>query len=70
MMPLALAECAFYAHAKRDATPNDGFAVSAAGLLGIAMDMSIQLQAAATGAICTLSLSFNNDDANAEILNR
>ena len=34
------------------------------------MDMSIQLQAAATGAICTLSLSFNNDDANAEILNR
>ena len=28
--------------------------------LGIAMDMSIQLQAA-TGAICTLSLSFNND---------
>ena len=29
-------------------------------LLGIAMDMSIQLQAA-NGAICTLSLSFNND---------
>jgi 2-hydroxy-4-carboxymuconate semialdehyde hemiacetal dehydrogenase len=28
--------------------------------LGIAMDMSIQLQAA-TGALCTLSLSFNND---------
>ena len=28
--------------------------------LGIAMDMSIQLQAA-SGAICTLSLSFNND---------
>jgi len=28
--------------------------------LGIAMDMSIQL-AAANGAICTLSLSFNND---------
>ena len=28
--------------------------------LGIAMDMSIQLRAA-TGAICTLSLSFNND---------
>jgi 2-hydroxy-4-carboxymuconate semialdehyde hemiacetal dehydrogenase len=28
--------------------------------LGIAMDMSIQLQAS-TGAICTLSLSFNND---------
>jgi len=28
--------------------------------LGIAMDMSIQLKAA-TGAICTLSLSFNND---------
>ena len=28
--------------------------------LGIAMDMSIQLQAA-NGAICTLSLSFNND---------
>jgi len=28
--------------------------------LGIAMDMSIQLQSA-TGAICTLSLSFNND---------
>ena len=30
--------------------------------LGIAMDMSIQLQAA-NGAICTLSLSFNNDGA-------
>ncbi len=29
-------------------------------VLGIAMDMSIQLQAA-NGAICTLSLSFNND---------
>jgi 2-hydroxy-4-carboxymuconate semialdehyde hemiacetal dehydrogenase len=29
-------------------------------LLGIAMDMSIQLRAA-SGAICTLSLSFNND---------
>ena len=29
-------------------------------ILGIAMDMSIQLQAA-NGAICTLSLSFNND---------
>jgi 2-hydroxy-4-carboxymuconate semialdehyde hemiacetal dehydrogenase len=29
-------------------------------VLGIAMDMSIQLQAS-TGAICTLSLSFNND---------
>ena len=29
--------------------------------LGIAMDMSIQLKAAANGAICTLSLSFNND---------
>ncbi len=29
-------------------------------VLGIAMDMSIQLQAA-SGAICTLSLSFNND---------
>ena len=29
-------------------------------LLGIAMDMSIQLKAA-NGAICTLSLSFNND---------
>jgi 2-hydroxy-4-carboxymuconate semialdehyde hemiacetal dehydrogenase len=29
-------------------------------VLGIAMDMSIQLKAA-TGAICTLSLSFNND---------
>ena len=29
-------------------------------LLGIAMDMSIQLQAE-SGAICTLSLSFNND---------
>ena len=29
-------------------------------VLGIAMDMSIQLQAA-IGAICTLSLSFNND---------
>jgi len=28
--------------------------------LGIAMDMGIQLQAA-NGAICTLSLSFNND---------
>jgi 2-hydroxy-4-carboxymuconate semialdehyde hemiacetal dehydrogenase len=28
--------------------------------LGIAMDMSIQLKAA-NGAICTLSLSFNND---------
>ena len=28
--------------------------------LGIAMDMSIQLKAA-SGAICTLSLSFNND---------
>ncbi len=28
--------------------------------LGIAMDLSIQLQAA-SGAICTLSLSFNND---------
>ncbi|MGZ8348179.1 MAG: oxidoreductase, partial [Allosphingosinicella sp.] len=28
--------------------------------LGIALDMSIQLKAA-TGAICTLSLSFNND---------
>ena len=28
--------------------------------LGIAMDMSIQLQAA-NGALCTLSLSFNND---------
>ena len=28
--------------------------------LGVAMDMSIQLQAA-NGAICTLSLSFNND---------
>ena len=28
--------------------------------LGIAMDMSIQLQAE-SGAICTLSLSFNND---------
>jgi 2-hydroxy-4-carboxymuconate semialdehyde hemiacetal dehydrogenase len=28
--------------------------------LGIAMDMSIQLQSA-TGALCTLSLSFNND---------
>ena len=28
--------------------------------LGVAMDMSIQLKAA-TGAICTLSLSFNND---------
>lgn len=28
--------------------------------LGIAMDMSVQLRAA-TGAICTLSLSFNND---------
>jgi 2-hydroxy-4-carboxymuconate semialdehyde hemiacetal dehydrogenase len=28
--------------------------------LGIAMDMSIQMKAA-TGAICTLSLSFNND---------
>ncbi|HEY8049728.1 MAG TPA: Gfo/Idh/MocA family oxidoreductase, partial [Ramlibacter sp.] len=30
--------------------------------LGIAMDMSIQLKAA-NGAICTLSLSFNNDGA-------
>ena len=30
------------------------------GTLGIAMDMSIQLKAA-NGAICTLSLSFNND---------
>ncbi|MBU6206801.1 MAG: Gfo/Idh/MocA family oxidoreductase [Alphaproteobacteria bacterium] len=30
--------------------------------LGIAMDMSIQLKAA-SGAICTLSLSFNNDGA-------
>lgn len=30
------------------------------GELGIAMDMSIQLKAA-SGAICTLSLSFNND---------
>ena len=29
-------------------------------MLGIAMDMSIQLKAA-TGAICTLSLSFNNE---------
>ena len=29
-------------------------------VLGIAMDMSIQLQAA-NGAVCTLSLSFNND---------
>ena len=29
--------------------------------LGIAMDMSIQLKAA-SGAICTLSLSFNNQD--------
>ena len=29
-------------------------------VLGIAMDMSIQLQAE-NGAICTLSLSFNND---------
>ena len=29
-------------------------------VLGIAMDMSIQLKAS-TGAICTLSLSFNND---------
>jgi 2-hydroxy-4-carboxymuconate semialdehyde hemiacetal dehydrogenase len=29
-------------------------------ILGIAMDMSIQLKAA-NGAICTLSLSFNND---------
>jgi 2-hydroxy-4-carboxymuconate semialdehyde hemiacetal dehydrogenase len=29
-------------------------------VLGIAMDMSIQLRAA-SGAICTLSLSFNND---------
>ncbi len=29
-------------------------------VLGIAMDMSIQLQAA-NGAICTLSLSFNNE---------
>jgi 2-hydroxy-4-carboxymuconate semialdehyde hemiacetal dehydrogenase len=29
-------------------------------VLGIAMDMSIQLQAA-NGALCTLSLSFNND---------
>ncbi len=29
-------------------------------VLGIAMDMSVQLQAA-NGAICTLSLSFNND---------
>jgi 2-hydroxy-4-carboxymuconate semialdehyde hemiacetal dehydrogenase len=29
-------------------------------VLGIAMDMSIQLRAA-NGAICTLSLSFNND---------
>ena len=29
-------------------------------VLGIAMDMSIQLQSS-TGAICTLSLSFNND---------
>jgi 2-hydroxy-4-carboxymuconate semialdehyde hemiacetal dehydrogenase len=29
-------------------------------VLGIAMDMSIQLKAA-SGAICTLSLSFNND---------
>ena len=29
-------------------------------VLGIAMDMSIQLKAA-NGAICTLSLSFNND---------
>jgi 2-hydroxy-4-carboxymuconate semialdehyde hemiacetal dehydrogenase len=29
-------------------------------ILGIAMDMSIQLKSA-TGAICTLSLSFNND---------
>jgi 2-hydroxy-4-carboxymuconate semialdehyde hemiacetal dehydrogenase len=28
--------------------------------LGIAMDMSIQLKAL-SGAICTLSLSFNND---------
>jgi 2-hydroxy-4-carboxymuconate semialdehyde hemiacetal dehydrogenase len=28
--------------------------------LGIAMDMSIQLKSA-TGALCTLSLSFNND---------
>ena len=28
--------------------------------LGIAMDMSIQLKAA-NGAVCTLSLSFNND---------
>ena len=28
--------------------------------LGIAMDMSIQLKSS-TGAICTLSLSFNND---------
>jgi 2-hydroxy-4-carboxymuconate semialdehyde hemiacetal dehydrogenase len=28
--------------------------------LGLAMDMSIQLKAA-SGAICTLSLSFNND---------
>src|SRR5438034_8098236 len=28
--------------------------------LGIAMDMSIQLKSA-SGAICTLSLSFNND---------
>jgi len=29
-------------------------------VLGIAMDMSIQLKSS-TGAICTLSLSFNND---------
>jgi 2-hydroxy-4-carboxymuconate semialdehyde hemiacetal dehydrogenase len=29
-------------------------------VLGIAMDMSIQLQAA-NGALCTLSLSFNNE---------
>jgi 2-hydroxy-4-carboxymuconate semialdehyde hemiacetal dehydrogenase len=35
--------------------------------LGIAMDMSIQLKAA-TGAICTLSLSFNNDgDAQIDV---
>jgi 2-hydroxy-4-carboxymuconate semialdehyde hemiacetal dehydrogenase len=31
-------------------------------VLGIAMDMSIQLKAA-NGAICTLSLSFNNEGA-------
>ena len=34
--------------------------------LGIAMDMSIQLQAA-SGAICTLSLSFNNEIGRAHV---